>query len=57
MIGVKALGGGVLLTLVAAVIFKDKFFVVLGIGLLILLIIFLIRMFADLYWYGKDKGW
>ena len=57
MISIKVLGGIILLTLVAAVVFKDNFFIVLGIGLLALVILYIIRLMADLYWFGKDKGW
>ena len=52
----KAIGGGVFLALLAAVLFGDKFFIVLIIGLAVVLILFILRSAADLYWYGRDKG-
>lgn len=57
MMSFKAIGGGLFLALLAAVLFGDRFFIVLLIGIALLIILFFVRLGADLYWHGKNKGW
>jgi hypothetical protein len=53
---IKVTAGAILLVLVSAVIFKEWFILILGVGLALILIIILLRLLADLYWYCRDKG-
>jgi len=48
--------GVVLIMVTLFAMFRDQFLVVLGIALISLIILYIMRLIADAYWWGKDKG-
>lgn len=57
MINLNTIMGAIVLFLVALVVFREKFILVVLIGVAVIILLVLIRLTADFYWYNKDKGW
>ena len=54
--GFKIVVGILLLIMSFAALFNDFFLWIFVIGLILFLLIILIRIGADIFWWGRDKG-
>ena len=52
----KRLGGIFIIGVGLLIIFRDYFILAVLIGIILLIMYFLIRFLADLYWWGKDNN-
>lgn len=49
--------GAIILLLTLMVLFQDLFAWLLFIGIILLGLYIVIRLFAEFYWYCRSKGW
>jgi len=54
--GFRKIGAILLVLLGLLALFKKTFIYILLIAIVLIIIFFIIRWLADLYWWGRDKG-
>ena len=54
--GIKKIGAIALILLALLSIFREKFLWIMLIGIVLVILFFIIRIMADIYWWGRDKG-
>ena len=53
--GIKKIGAIALILLALLSIFREKFLWIMLIGIVLVILFFIIRIMADIYWWGRDK--
>jgi|AntAceMinimDraft_16_1070373.scaffolds.fasta_scaffold48058_5 hypothetical protein len=53
---IRLAAGGAMILLTLLMTWREGVIKLIGIGLAVLLFLYILRKIADLYWYGKDKN-
>lgn len=54
--GFRKIGAVILIMGTLLVLFKEYFALLLGLFIVLIILWFVIRWLADLFWWGRDKG-